>query len=136
MRTSRPTPLLALALVLSSCAPTVAIPTSDGPQIPVLFTESLAALTVPAPVAFGVVNDTTPPDRFVTVPGCERTAVQLRFVRQYGPEAIVARCREVERSVATAGAGLGILGALTGGAVLYKLWQLLSCGFPFANRCL
>lgn len=136
MRLSRSAAPLALVLVLSACAPTVAIPTSNGPQIPVLFTESLAALTVPAPVAFGAVGDATPPEQFVIVPGCRHTAVQLRFVRQYGPEAIVTRCREVERSVAAAETGLGVLGGVVGGAILYVVSRLLSCGFPFVNRCL
>lgn len=78
--------LLPLTAVLVSCAPNVYGRGPGGQDIP--FVWNAAVQTIPLERA----DETTPPEQYVTLPGCPRSAVQLRYVRQSGQEAVQAAC--------------------------------------------
>lgn len=77
---------LMVAATLGSCAPAVYGRGPGGQDIP--FVWNAPVQDIPLEQA----GEATPPEQYVTLPGCPRAAVQLRYVRQYGVEATRAAC--------------------------------------------
>lgn len=77
---------LLVTAALTSCAPNISGRGPAGEDIP--FVWNAAVQTIPLSQA----TETTSPEQYVTLPGCPRSAVQLRYVRQYGVETARVAC--------------------------------------------
>lgn len=118
---------LMLTAFLASCAPNIYGRGPAGQDIP--FVWNAVVRTIPLAGA----GETTPPEQYVTLPGCPRSAVQLRYVRQYvrqyGLEAAQVACASAlegaNRNAGVSSAVLGVLVLPAVGAVLGVLYLLL-----------
>lgn len=77
---------LMAALTLSSCAPNIYGRGPTGQDIPFVWNAAVQ------PVPLTQTTEATPPEQYVSLSGCPRSAVQLRYVRQYGEEEARAAC--------------------------------------------